>query len=144
MLIAYHIFAAIILLVQLPILIEAYRHFHYTRKKYRPKPSSYQPKAALVCPCKGIDTTFDRNIQSLFHFQYQQKSQIPVPSTQLLQLLEYLHTHEHIFHREYILMDLGQWKGWKYPDDIHFSALHSVSVSRLTLPPVFATRNYRS
>jgi len=71
MLIAYYIFAAIILLVQLPILIEAYRHFHYTRKKYRPQPSSYHPKAALVCPCKGIDTTFDRNIQSLFQQEYQ-------------------------------------------------------------------------
>lgn len=70
MLIAYYIFAAIVLLVQFPILLEGYRHLHFTRRKYRPKPSSYQPKAALICPCKGIDTTFDRNIQSLFQQDY--------------------------------------------------------------------------
>lgn len=70
MLIIYYIFSALILLVQFPILLEGYRHFHYTRKKYRPKPVSYQPKAALICPCKGIDTTFDRNIQSLFQQEY--------------------------------------------------------------------------
>jgi len=66
----YYIFSALVLLVQFPILLEGYRHFHYTRKKYRPKPSRYQPKAALICPCKGIDTTFDRNIQSLFRQEY--------------------------------------------------------------------------
>jgi ceramide glucosyltransferase len=70
MLIAYYIFAAFVVLIQFPILLEAYRHFHYTRKKYRPKPSIYQPKAALICPCKGIDTTFERNIESLFQQEY--------------------------------------------------------------------------
>lgn len=70
MLTAYYIFAAIILLIQFPILLEGYRHLHFTRRKYRPKPSSYHPKAALICPCKGIDTTFDRNIQSLFQQEY--------------------------------------------------------------------------
>ncbi|MBN1845382.1 MAG: glycosyltransferase family 2 protein [Sedimentisphaerales bacterium] len=67
---AYYIFAAVIILVQLPILLEAYRHWIYTRRKYRPKPARYQPLAALICPCKGLDTTFDRNIRSLFAQDY--------------------------------------------------------------------------
>jgi len=66
----YYIFAAVILLVQLILLLEGYRHLVYTWRTYRVKPSQYQPRAALISPCKGIDTTFDRNINSFFDLDY--------------------------------------------------------------------------
>ena len=68
--IIYFILAVVILLIQLLVLLEGYRHCLYTRRKYRPKPSKYQPTAAVICPCKGLDTTFDRNINSLFVQDY--------------------------------------------------------------------------
>jgi ceramide glucosyltransferase len=66
----YYIFAAVILLVQLGVFVEAWRHLIYTVHLYKPKPSRYKPKVALICPCKGLDTTFERNIQSLFELDY--------------------------------------------------------------------------
>ena len=68
--IIYFIFAVVILLIQLLVLLEGYRNCLYNRRKYRPKPSKYQPTAAVICPCKGLDTTFDRNINSLFVQDY--------------------------------------------------------------------------
>ena len=66
----YYIFAAVILSVQALILVEAWRHLIYSKRNYKPKPSDYQPRAALISPCKGLDTTFDRNINSLFDLDY--------------------------------------------------------------------------
>jgi cellulose synthase/poly-beta-1,6-N-acetylglucosamine synthase-like glycosyltransferase len=68
--IIYYIFAGVVILVQLLMLLEGYRHCLYTGRKYRPKTSKYQPVAAIICPCKGLDTTFDRNINSLFDQDY--------------------------------------------------------------------------
>jgi len=68
--IIYYVFAAVILLIQTLLLLQAYRNLFYTRRTYRPKPSSYQPAVALITPCKGSDTTFDRNINALFEQQY--------------------------------------------------------------------------
>lgn len=68
--IVYYLLAAIVLLVQAALLLEGYRHLIYTRRTYRPKTSKYQPRAALISPCKGIDTTFDRNINSFFDLDY--------------------------------------------------------------------------
>ena len=66
----YYLATALILLVQVALLAEGYRHLVFTARKYRPKRSSYQPRVALISPCKGIDTTFDRNIQALFALDY--------------------------------------------------------------------------
>ena len=66
----YYIFATVILLVQAIVLIEGWRNLIYCNRKYRPLPSEYCPRGALVCPCKGLDTTFDRNINSLFFLDY--------------------------------------------------------------------------
>lgn len=62
--------AAIVLLVQAVVLLQAYRNLIYSKRKYRPKDSTYKPKVAIICPCKGIDTTFDRNIDALFEIDY--------------------------------------------------------------------------
>ncbi len=68
--IVYYVFATVILLIQAVVLVEAYRNLIYTRRQYRPTPSKYQPRTAVISPCKGMDTTFDRNINSLFHLNY--------------------------------------------------------------------------
>lgn len=70
MMVYYYIFAAIILVIQVFILIEAVRHVIYTRRSYRPKPLRWQPRVALIVPCRGSDTTFDRNISALFKLDY--------------------------------------------------------------------------
>ncbi|MBN2375217.1 MAG: glycosyltransferase family 2 protein [Sedimentisphaerales bacterium] len=68
--IIYYIIAAIILFIQLAILLEGYRHVIYTLRTYKPKPTFYHPSIALISPCKGIDTTFDRNINAFFDLDY--------------------------------------------------------------------------
>ncbi len=66
----YYAFSVIILMVQALVLLEAWRNFLFVRRKYRPKVSTYQPSVALISPCKGLDTTFDRNINALFELDY--------------------------------------------------------------------------
>ena len=68
--IVYFIFTLVILLIQALLLVEGYRHCVFTRRKYRPKACKNQPPAAIICPCKGLDNTFDRNIHSLFEQAY--------------------------------------------------------------------------
>jgi len=67
---AYYIFATVIVSIQIAVLVQAARHLVYTWRKYRPEPSTYQPRLALISPCKGLDTTFDRNITSFFYLDY--------------------------------------------------------------------------
>ncbi len=68
--ILYYFFAVIILLVQGLVLLEAYRHLIYTLRKYCPKESEYQPRVVLIAPCKGLDTTFEQNMESFFQQDY--------------------------------------------------------------------------
>ena len=68
--IVYYIIGGVILVVQLVVLLEAYRNLIFTVRKYRPKSSPYRPRVALISPCKGLDTTFDRNIDALFDQDY--------------------------------------------------------------------------
>ena len=70
MIILYYAVAAGVLLVQMLLLVEGFRHVRYTLSKYRPKPSDYQPRVALIAPCRGLDTSFDRNIRSFFELDY--------------------------------------------------------------------------
>ncbi|MBN1436411.1 MAG: glycosyltransferase family 2 protein [Sedimentisphaerales bacterium] len=71
MIIAYYVFAAIILFVQTVVLLAAYRNVVYTLRTYKPLSDvKYSPHAVLISPCKGIDTTFDRNIAALFEQDY--------------------------------------------------------------------------
>ena len=66
----YYLATVLIVLVQAVLLLEGYRHLMFMVRKYRPKRSSYRPTVALISPCKGIDTTFERNIGSLFALDY--------------------------------------------------------------------------
>ncbi|MBN1764274.1 MAG: glycosyltransferase [Sedimentisphaerales bacterium] len=51
-------------------MVEAWRHFSFYLRKYQRNSTKYLPRTALICPCKGLDTTFDKNIDSLFHQEY--------------------------------------------------------------------------
>ena len=51
-------------------LVQMYRNYRYALVKYRRKRSSYQPKVALIVPCKGLDQDFTKNITSLFNQNY--------------------------------------------------------------------------
>lgn len=66
----YYAVTIVVLGIQAVVMLEAWRHLIYTRRKYRPQLSSYRPRVALISPCKGIDTTFEQNINSLFDQDY--------------------------------------------------------------------------
>ncbi len=51
-------------------LVEAVRHYRFYQRKFRRRPAGYEPRTALIAPCKGIDTTFERNISSFFAQRY--------------------------------------------------------------------------
>lgn len=39
----------------------------FSLRMFGQKPTNRPHKAAIICPCKGIDTTFEKNMSSLFH-----------------------------------------------------------------------------
>ena len=75
MLIIYHILATVIIVYQAIMLYLCIRSTRFILRKFneqQPKADNYS--AVIICPCKGIDTTFDRNMNSLFqqeHGDYQ-------------------------------------------------------------------------
>lgn len=66
----YYIFSAAILTIQFIQIVQAVRHTLYTARKYKPGKISWFPRVAVISPCKGLENTFDRNINSLFHMDY--------------------------------------------------------------------------
>ena len=66
----YSIIIAMVFLYQVIVFIIAYSQSRFVLDKYRPKASKYRPRVALIAPCKGIDTTFDRNVRSLLALDY--------------------------------------------------------------------------
>ncbi len=47
-----------------------YRNFRYVVERYKTPRTHYQPKAAIIAPYKGIDTTFEKNVEALFELDY--------------------------------------------------------------------------
>lgn len=68
--IVYFIFAGVILCLQAATLVQGWRNLVFALRKWQPKPSPYQPRVALIAPCKGIDTAFERNVTALFALDY--------------------------------------------------------------------------
>ncbi|MCH9021202.1 MAG: glycosyltransferase family 2 protein [Planctomycetes bacterium] len=66
----YYVLIVVVLIWQLLSLYLAKRHFFYVLKKYRSRPTTYHPRTALIAPCKGIDTAFERNVSALFELDY--------------------------------------------------------------------------
>lgn len=50
--------------------VQMIRNYRYVLSKYKRR-RGYYPKAVLVVPCKGIDSTFEKNISSFFNQDYQ-------------------------------------------------------------------------
>jgi cellulose synthase/poly-beta-1,6-N-acetylglucosamine synthase-like glycosyltransferase len=66
----YFYIALAAVLSQLAFLAQMCCNYQYVLSKYKRKSSSYQPKVALIVPCKGLDRDFAGNITSLFNQDY--------------------------------------------------------------------------
>jgi cellulose synthase/poly-beta-1,6-N-acetylglucosamine synthase-like glycosyltransferase len=66
----YYYVGSLIMLLQLSFVLLVYRNRRYAINKYERDRSWYQPKTALIVPCKGLDLGFERNIGSLFKQEY--------------------------------------------------------------------------
>jgi cellulose synthase/poly-beta-1,6-N-acetylglucosamine synthase-like glycosyltransferase len=58
------------ILIQVLFVFQIFHHYRYVLKKFARKHTSYCPKVALIVPCKGIDTAFDKNIGSFYRLDY--------------------------------------------------------------------------
>jgi hypothetical protein len=67
----YYYIAGVLILSQVPILIHAYRNYHYALSKYKKRRSRYRPRTVLIVPCKGKDLAFEHNITSFFNQDYE-------------------------------------------------------------------------
>ena len=55
---------------QVLFLFHCYRNYRYGLSKYRKERSWQELKAALIVPCKGLDSDFEKNITSFFNQDY--------------------------------------------------------------------------
>jgi ceramide glucosyltransferase len=62
--------AIIFIILQILFVFQIFRHYRYVLKKFAEKHITYRPKVALIIPCKGIDTAFDKNIGSFYRLDY--------------------------------------------------------------------------
>jgi cellulose synthase/poly-beta-1,6-N-acetylglucosamine synthase-like glycosyltransferase len=67
----YYYIALAAILPQILFLIQAYNNSRYALSKYKKKRSWYRPRTALIVPCKGLDSTFEKNIASFFNQDYE-------------------------------------------------------------------------
>ena len=67
----YYYIALAAILSQLLFLVQVYNNYRYALAKYKKKRSSYRPRTALIVPCKGIDSAFQKNITSFFNQDYE-------------------------------------------------------------------------
>ncbi len=59
------------IVIQLVFVYYAIRNYRFALAKYRRKTEpTYQPRVALIIPCKGLDAHFDGNIRSFLHQDY--------------------------------------------------------------------------
>jgi ceramide glucosyltransferase len=64
--------ACIALVAQLLVVYYATSNYHYAVAKLRKKkPLVYRPRAAVIIPCKGVDSHFVANIRSFFEQDYE-------------------------------------------------------------------------
>jgi cellulose synthase/poly-beta-1,6-N-acetylglucosamine synthase-like glycosyltransferase len=61
----------IVIVAQSLILILVYRNFRFNLNKYQRQRIGYRPKTALCIPCKGIDSSFEKNISSFIQQDYE-------------------------------------------------------------------------
>jgi len=67
----YYFYIALILIVsQLLFLSEIRRNYRYALSEHKKKRDTYQPRTALIVPCKGLELAFEENIASFFNQDY--------------------------------------------------------------------------
>jgi len=67
----YYYIALPAIVSQLIFFVHVYRNYRYALAKYKKERLSYRPRTALIVPCKGLDSDFQKNISSLFNQDYE-------------------------------------------------------------------------
>jgi cellulose synthase/poly-beta-1,6-N-acetylglucosamine synthase-like glycosyltransferase len=58
------------MLAQVMVVLFVVRNYRFVLRKADLSRDSFCPKTALIIPCKGIDTEFEKNISSFYHLNY--------------------------------------------------------------------------
>jgi ceramide glucosyltransferase len=66
-----YILATMAILAQIVFLYHVVSNYQYVLKKFNKNHTSHRCKTALIIPCKGIDTEFDKNIRSFYELDYE-------------------------------------------------------------------------
>ncbi len=67
----YYYIALALILSQLLFLVQVYNNYRYALKKYKRNRWWYRPRTALIVPCKGLDSAFQKNVTSFFNQDYE-------------------------------------------------------------------------
>ena len=66
-----YVVASMAILVQILFILQVWGNFHYVTKKSRKERVTRRPRTAVIVPCKGLDTTFEKNISSFYRLDYE-------------------------------------------------------------------------
>ncbi|MBN2272456.1 MAG: glycosyltransferase [Sedimentisphaerales bacterium] len=66
----YYYTAILIIISQLLIVFQAFRNYRYVLTKYKKQRHLQSQRVALIVPCKGLDSDFEKNVASLFNQDY--------------------------------------------------------------------------
>lgn len=68
---SYYYIAWVAIVSQLLFLLLTYKNYRYALREYKKKRSWQKQQVALIVPCKGIDSAFEKNIASFFNQDYE-------------------------------------------------------------------------
>ncbi|MDD5010742.1 MAG: glycosyltransferase family 2 protein [Phycisphaerae bacterium] len=66
-----YLLAAAAILSQIIFIYQVVGNYRYVLRKFSKNHTAYRPRTALIIPCKGIDTAFDKNIRSFYELDYE-------------------------------------------------------------------------
>ena len=66
-----YVIASAAIAVQILFIVQVGLNFRYTIKKSRKERITRRPGTALIVPCKGLDTAFEKNISSFYKLEYE-------------------------------------------------------------------------
>ena len=66
----FYVLAVLQILLGLYLISEAFRWTGYARRRLLTDPGFYAPRAAVLCPCKGIEPGLEANLTALCEFDY--------------------------------------------------------------------------
>lgn len=67
---AFYVLAALVIIQGLYSLLEGVRHHAYVLSSLDAPRGSFQPRAAVIAPCKGVEPGLEANVRSLFDQDY--------------------------------------------------------------------------